>query len=360
MNPDHRPLPCYDPSKSYEWNYSHAPDPPATHPSPVPGSWTYCGLPVDSPLGIPAGPLLNGRWLLYYAALGFDVLTYKTVRRVSHPCYPLPNLQPIELESQLTAPADRVPTSPEMTGSWAVSFGMPSKAPDEWRADVEWTKGQLPKGKILAVSVVATVADGATLDEMANDYAQCARWAVDAGADVIETNFSCPNVATCDGQLYQQSESAGVVAARVRDAIGKTPYVIKVGRIENPVDAEALIDAVGGSVNGIATTNSIAATVIDARGKLLFDGARRGICGAATREASTEQVAALHRIVADRHLPCSIIGVGGASSALDVIQYLRAGAESVHIATAAMVNPSVGLDLRRELPKLLPAAAHQI
>ena len=40
----------------------------------------FCGIPVQSPLGIPAGPLLNSRWLLYYASLGFDVLTYKTVR----------------------------------------------------------------------------------------------------------------------------------------------------------------------------------------------------------------------------------------------------------------------------------------
>ena len=41
--------------------------------SPLPGDWDFCGLPVDSPLGVPAGPLLNGDWCLYYASLGFDV-----------------------------------------------------------------------------------------------------------------------------------------------------------------------------------------------------------------------------------------------------------------------------------------------
>ena len=77
----------YDPSQTYAWNYDHAPDPVPADEPPVPGSWTYCGRPVGSPLAIAAGPLLNGRWCLYYAGLGFDVVTYKTVRSGLRPCY---------------------------------------------------------------------------------------------------------------------------------------------------------------------------------------------------------------------------------------------------------------------------------
>src|SRR5262245_27286290 len=93
-----RDLPRYDPSRTYEWNYAHAPDPVTIPEPPVPGRWDYCGLPLASPLGIAAGPLLNGRWILYYASLGFDVLTYKTVRSAARACYPLPNLQPVRVE----------------------------------------------------------------------------------------------------------------------------------------------------------------------------------------------------------------------------------------------------------------------
>ena len=85
--------------------------------------------------------------------------------------------------------------------SLAVSFGMPSMPPDAWRADVEDTRKLLAAEKLLSVSVVGTVQPGWSTDDLAADYAQCARWAVDAGADAIEMNFSCPNVATCDGQL---------------------------------------------------------------------------------------------------------------------------------------------------------------
>src|SRR3954452_765690 len=80
-----------------------------------------------------------------------------------------------------------------------------------WRRDIERTREKLPRGKLLNVSVVGTFQHGWSLDDLANDYARCAYWAVDSGADSIETNLSCPNVTTRDGQLYQNPDDAGVV-----------------------------------------------------------------------------------------------------------------------------------------------------
>ena len=341
-------LPRYQPNESYRWNYDHAPEEPPTIDVPkVPGDWTFCGLPVESPLGVPAGPLLNGRWCLYYAALGFDVVTYKTVRSSIRECYPLPNLVPVDVPP-MTGAEQSVPAQTQMNGSWAVSFGMPSAEPDVWRADVERTRERLAAGKILSVSVVGTVQPEMTLEGLADDYACCAKWAVESGADVIETNFSCPNVSTRDGQLYQQPEAAGLVAERVRAAIGQTPYVVKVGRVADETDAAALLDAVGPLVEGLAMTNSIAARVLD-EGAPLFDGQPRGICGAATREASVEQTAMFRRLAEAGEHSVDVIGVGGAASAKNVRQYLDAGATAVHIATAAMVDPLIGTTIRREL-----------
>lgn len=339
----------YRPDQSYRWNYDHAPDPPlAVDVAPVPGHWSFCGLPVDSPLGIPAGPLLNGRWVLYYAARGFDVLTYKTVRGVARECYPLPNLVPVDAD-RMHGSEDWVPEAREMTGSWAVSFGMPSMAPDVWRADVEWTKGKLPKDKVLSVSVVGTVQPDWTIDDLAADYAQCAKWAIDAGADCVETNFSCPNVSTCDGQLYQQPESAALVAARVREAVGRRPYIVKIGHTSAESEAAALLEALAPHADALAMTNSVATRVRGLDGRFLFDGQRRGICGEATREASLAQLKLFARLAAEGELTTRLIAVGGASTARHLRAYLDAGAESAHIATAAMVDPEVGLKIRRAL-----------
>lgn len=317
------------------------------------GSWLWCGLPASSPLGIPAGPLLNARWLLHYADRGFDILVYKTVRSIKRDCYLLPNLVPVEAP-QLSRVGETIPISTAMNGSWAVSFGMPSQAPSVWREDVAFARKGLPTGKLLVVSVVGTqdesLAPGeASLDQLANDFAQCARWAMDSGAHGVEANFSCPNVSTADGQLYQQPAAAGLVAERIRERIGSAPLVLKIGYSAGQAEATELLRHVGPFINGLAMTNSIAAKVSDSNGDLLFDGQRRGICGDAIRNASIDQVRMFRELLSALPFQIDLIGVGGISTAAHVRDYLSAGATSVAIATAAMLNPNIALPIREQL-----------
>ncbi|MDB4786851.1 MAG: hypothetical protein P8M30_19590 [Planctomycetaceae bacterium] len=339
-------LPRYNIHESYRWNYEHAPEPVEVDVPSISGEWFYCGLPIASPLGVPAGPLLNGQWVRYYASLGFDVLTYKTVRSQSRECYPLPNLQPVACD-QLTGTEQEVATTNEMLGSWAVSFGMPSADPEFWRQDIEETRSQLSPEKVLSVSVVGTEQSGGTLDDLADDYALCAKWAVESGADAIETNFSCPNVCTSDGQLYQSAHEAAVVAERVRDAIGEEiPYVVKIGHVSEEIPAAFLLEALSPYISGIAMTNSVAATVKQ-DDRVLFDGQARGICGDATRTASIQQTELFSRLIAHRGLTIAIVGVGGVSQTAHVHDYLKAGADHVQIASAAMVDPEVAIKIRQ-------------
>ena len=342
----------YDPTRSYEHNYRHAPEPVEVEVPEFPGNWSLCGLPTESPLGIPAGPLLNGRWVLYYASLGFDVLTYKTVRSRERACYPLPNLLPVRCE-QLNGMEDRLPAAGEMSGTWAVSFGMPSRAPEVWRADVEQTRAALPGGKLLVVSVVGTMQEGWTLEDLAADYALCAAWAVDSGADAVETNFSCPNVCSRDGQLYQEPDAMCEVAARVRDAIGAVPYLIKIGHLPSTESAERLLTAVSPHADGLVMTNGLAAAVSASPDRLYFGGERRGICGDGIRQASLAQLARFQRLLQRPEFSrIHLVGVGGISRASHVRRYLEAGAEAAMISTAAMVDPEVGLKIRREFAGL--------
>ena len=362
-------FPRYDISRSYEWNYANAPEPAnvdvpdfafrSVNAGQSADGWTFLGQPVPSPLGVPAGPLLNGRWVLYYASLGFDILTYKTVRSSARPCYPLPNLLPVNI-SVLHGGERNVPAT-ESSPSWAVSFGMPSAEPNDWRRDIAWTRDRLDTAKKLVVSVVGTMQDNWTIQDLADDYAQCARWARESGADAVEANFSCPNVSTCDGQLYQQPPDAAVVAATIRAAIGDFPFIAKIGHIPDTESAEKLLQAIGPHVNGIAMTNSVAATVVYEDGREEFSGQPRGICGQATFTPSLQQVQMFARLRTSAEtadpMP-AIIGVGGATRFDDVIGYLQAGAESVHMATAVMLQPDVALqirqascDLRRQVPQ---------
>lgn len=371
-------MPRYDAARSYDWNFEHAPDDAAiaalqVEVPPCPGDWSFCGIKVGSPLGIPAGPLLNGQWIRYYAALGFDVLTYKTVRSRERACYGMPNLVPVDV-TRISGDERQVSQAAAMDGTWAVSFGMPSKACEFWRADIEQTRKLLPGEKVLVVSVVASELLGWKLDELASDYALCAHWAVESGADAVEANFSCPNVCSRDGQLYQNPHDAAVCAERIRAAVGGTPFIAKIGHLRGIDETEELIEALGPHVDALAMTNSVAARVADAGGELLFDGQARGICGAAILEASVAQTRLVQQVMTRKYflypLPAGearveavrqaapamfpegpgampkLIGVGGAFTADDVRRYLVAGAQSVQLATAAMVDPTIALQIR--------------
>jgi dihydroorotate dehydrogenase len=135
----------------------------------------------------------------------------------------------------------------------------------------------------------------------------------------------------------------------VREAIPNIPYIAKIGHVKEEALAEELLEALSPFVDAFAMTNSVAALVKADDGTLLFNGERRGICGEATRQASLAQAGMFARLIARRGDNVRVIGVGGASTAEHVRDYLAAGVEAVHIATAAMVDPLVGLKIRWQL-----------
>src|SRR4051812_320113 len=144
------PLARYDIGRSYDWNYTNAPQPAGIEAPPCRGEWDFCGIPIDSPLGIPAGPLLNSNWILYYAGLGFSVLTYKTVRSSYRACYEPPNLAPVRPDPLGGAGGSvRLASSEDAVQSWAISFGMPSKDPALWQEDVTRARRGLRSGQVL-------------------------------------------------------------------------------------------------------------------------------------------------------------------------------------------------------------------
>jgi dihydroorotate dehydrogenase (NAD+) catalytic subunit len=61
------------------------------------------------------------------------------------------------------------------------------------------------------------------------------------------------------------------------------------------------------------------------------------------------QVRSFANLIRERNYKMRLVGVGGISRAADVRDYLAAGAESVQLATAAMVDPLIGLAIRREI-----------
>lgn len=338
----------YDLLQTYDWNYDHAPArwPDVDVPR-LPGSWDYCGIPVASPLGMPAGPLLNSDWILYYSRLGFDVLTYKTVRSRYRKCYDLPNLSPVSAP-QLTSGASEVSIAPPgPPRSWAISFGMPSKEPAQWRADIERTRRELLPQQVLAVSVVASPEPDWKLSGIVADFVQLAAWAKESGSHAVEANLSCPNVCSQEGQLYTSPQASAEISAAMHAALGDTPLVLKIGLFTGPEQASAFVDAVRPFCSALSTVNSVSATVRDETGNILFGGNSRGIGGECVRDRCQAEAAMLASILRTSAPDLRLIGVGGVSNVHDLKQRLAVGAHHVQIATAAMLNPMLGIEIRQ-------------
>lgn len=348
----------YQPLRSYDWNYLNAPEYTSEQNEKLlrvsenlarlPAHSKYAGIDVRRPISVAAGPLLNGHWCLAYAALGFEVVTYKTVRTVERACFPRPNLLPVA-NTALGQLGQTVPMQRQMRGSWAVSFGMPSRTPDEWQRDIAWTRNLLPPTHQLAVSVVGTVEAGSTLQELADDYARCACWAASAGADLIEMNFSCPNVCSDDGQLFQYPDRAAVVAECVANRLEHLgysgPLLAKIGYLDEDELLFGLADGLRGVTTGCVMCNSIPARVVDSSGKLLFEGQSRGICGEGTRPLSVSQTRRFAANELGRSDGLLTLGVGGIRSSKDVHEYRDAGAESVQVATVSMLDVDLASQL---------------
>jgi dihydroorotate dehydrogenase (NAD+) catalytic subunit len=110
-----------------------------------------------------------------------------------------------------------------------------------------------------------------------------------------------------------------------------------------------LLAAIAPLINPVATTNSIAATMVDESGRPKFGGQPRGIRGKAILEASVRQTETIAAEIARQGYPLAVIGIGVIFSAVDVRRYLSAGAEAVQLASAVMIDPEIGLKIRRAL-----------
>jgi dihydroorotate dehydrogenase len=342
---------AYRLDRSFAWNASHPPKlPPRPRKLPGgPGARIFDRR-VECPVGISAGPLPNSRWIEAYARLGYGLLTYKTVRTSARAAFPAPNLLFCRAgDPALVEPAPRRPDPAAVT--LAVSLGLPSADPAEWRADVMRAKSRIRPGQILVVSVAGTPAEDGGPEQLADDYALCARWAADAGADVVEVHLSCPNTTGEHPQMvFENVTLATYVVDRVRRAVGQRPVIAKLGATRSPRALHELATRLAPRLDGFILVNGLQRRVVRADGSPAFSGAHRelgGVSGAGVYEACRVQV---EELVAWRKAGAwsrAILAVGGITTVERARAALAAGAECAMVATAALVDPLLAARFRK-------------
>ncbi|MEO8785389.1 MAG: diguanylate cyclase [Candidatus Saccharimonadales bacterium] len=358
----------YDPTKTFDDNFDDGPAEVAGAAAALKTAAASSGKPafkafgklVNSPFGIPAGPLPNSQYVKYAFEHGFDVVCYKTQRSIEFGCNEFPNVLYLDVDGDLTLEKAAQPQlgltktskSPKDL-SITNSFGNPSRGPDYWVPDLRKAIGYQGPGQLLMMSVVGSVQDGFSEQDYWDDFAHAAELAASTGVGAIEVNLSCPNVAT-EGVLCYTHDAVVEICKRVKARIGDTPLIAKFGYFAPQQQAllEQIITDSAPYLAGVSAINTIAAPVVDKDGQQALPGPNRlksGVCGASIKWAGLDMVERLAKLRAKRSLDFQIIGVGGVMTPADFAAYCQAGADIVMSATGSMWNPGLANQVKASL-----------
>ena len=163
----------------------------------------------------------------------------------------------------------------------------------------------------------------------------------------FEVNVSCPNVHG-GGMSFGTSPE---MAAKVTEAVKKVttkPVLIKLSpNVTDIVSIAKACEAAG--ADGISLINTLLGMRIDLRTKKpVIANKMGGFSGSAIFPVAVRMV---YQVANAVNIP--IVGMGGVSTAEDVIEMMLAGATAVQVGAANLVNPFVCRDIINDLPSVM-------
>lgn len=163
----------------------------------------------------------------------------------------------------------------------------------------------------------------------------------------LEVNVSCPNVHG-GGMSFGTEPSAAAEVTRAVKKVTTKPVIIKLS--PNVTDivsiAKACEDA---GADGISLINTLLGMRIDLKTKKpVIANKMGGFSGSAIFPVAVRMV---YQVASAVKIP--VIGMGGVSSAEDVIELMLAGATAVEVGAANLINPYVCRDIINDLPAVM-------
>ena len=163
----------------------------------------------------------------------------------------------------------------------------------------------------------------------------------------LEVNVSCPNVHGGGMSFGTSPEAAAEVTKAVKKVTTK-PVIIKLSpNVTDIVSIAKACEAAG--ADGISLINTLLGMRIDLRTKKpVIANTMGGFSGSAIFPVAVRMVYQVAKAV---KIP--VIGMGGVSSAEDVVELMLAGATAVEVGAANLVNPYICRDIINDLPRVM-------
>ena len=205
-------------------------------------------------------------------------------------------------------------------------------------------KNELPKMRNCFHKPVMANVSGFSVEEYVYtveklDKEDCIGW--------FEVNVSCPNVHGGGMSFGTSPEAAAEITKAVR-RVTKKPLIIKLS--PNVTDICAIARACESEgADGISLINTLLGMRIDLKKRApLLANKTGGYSGPAIKPVAVRMVYQVYDAV---KIP--IVGMGGISTAEDVIEFMMAGATAVEVGAANLVNPYACRDIIEELPRVM-------
>ncbi len=203
---------------------------------------------------------------------------------------------------------------------------------------------ELPKLKACFRKPVMANVSGFSVE----DYAYtCERLNGEEQVGWLEVNVSCPNVHGGGMSFGTQPEAAAEVVRAVK-AVTTKPVIVKLS--PNVTDIVAIAKACeAAGADGISLINTLLGMRIDLRTKKpVIANTMGGFSGPAIFPVAVRMVYQVAHAVS---IP--VVGMGGVSTAEDVIEMMLAGATAVEVGAANLVDPYVCQRIIRDLPAVM-------
>lgn len=203
---------------------------------------------------------------------------------------------------------------------------------------------ELPKlQKCFHKPVIANIS-GFSVDEY--KYC-CERIDKEDSVGIIEVNVSCPNVHNGGMSFGTSAEAAAEVTRAVKSVTTKPVFIKLTPNVTDIVSiAKACEDA---GADGISMINTMLGMRVDLRTKKpIIANKMGGFSGSAIFPVALRMVYQVYEAV---KIP--IIGMGGVSSAEDVIEMMLCGATAVQVGAANLIDPFACKKIIENLPNVM-------
>lgn len=224
------------------------------------------------------------------------------------------------------------PRIAEAYGGMLNSVGLQNPGVDAFLAE------ELPYLRTFRPRIIVNVAG-----KSIGDYCEAVEKLSEADVDLLEINISCPNIKAGGISFGADPKQAAEITREIKKVSAKpilmklTPNVTDIAEIARAVEAEG--------ADGISLINTLLGMRIDVcRRKPVLQNGMGGLSGPAVKPVAVRMVYQVRRAV-----DVPIIGLGGIMTGEDAAEFLMAGADAVSVGTAALIDPTAPVRIKKEL-----------